>query len=49
VLTTAKDAMRLLPMRPWAASIAYVPLFVAVQPEALFRTWLLDRVREART
>lgn len=49
VLTTAKDAMRLLPMRPLLAPVAYVPLAVAVQPEAEFRTWLFDRLREARS
>ncbi len=49
VLTTAKDAMRLLPMRPLPASVAYVPLGVAVQPEAEFRSWLFDRLREARS
>jgi tetraacyldisaccharide-1-P 4'-kinase len=49
VLTTAKDAMRLLPMRPLPAAVAYVPLAVAVQPETAFRTWLFDRLREARS
>jgi tetraacyldisaccharide 4'-kinase len=48
VLTTAKDAVRLLPKRPLPAAVAYVPLAVAVQPQAAFRTWLLDRLREAR-
>jgi tetraacyldisaccharide 4'-kinase len=49
VLTTAKDAMRLLPMRPLPAALAYVPLAVTVRPETEFRTWLFDRLREARS
>jgi tetraacyldisaccharide 4'-kinase len=48
VLTTAKDAMRLLPLRPLPAAVAYIPLTVTVQPEITFRTWLFDRLREAR-
>jgi len=48
VLTTLKDAMRLLAMRPLAAAVAAIPLSVAVEPDAPFRTWLFDRLREAR-
>jgi len=48
VLTTAKDAMRLLPLRPLPVPIAFVPLHVAVEPAALFRDWLLSRLAEAR-
>jgi tetraacyldisaccharide 4'-kinase len=48
ILTTEKDAMRLLPLRPFAAPIAYVPLTVTVEPEDAFRTWLVDGLRQAR-
>ena len=48
VLTTAKDAMRLLPLRPLPVPIAFVPLHVAVEPAARFREWLLGRLAEAR-
>jgi tetraacyldisaccharide-1-P 4'-kinase len=48
VLTTAKDAMRLLPLRPLPVPMAFVPLHVAVEPAARFREWLLGRIAEAR-
>jgi tetraacyldisaccharide 4'-kinase len=48
VLTTAKDAMRLLPLRPLPVPMAFVPLRVAVEPAARFRDWLLGRLAEAR-
>lgn len=48
VLTTAKDAMRLLPLRPLPVPMAFVPLHVAVEPPARFREWLLGRLAEAR-
>jgi tetraacyldisaccharide 4'-kinase len=48
VLTTGKDAERLLPWRPFRFRIAAVPLEVSIEPAAMFQSWLLDRVREAR-
>ena len=48
VLTTEKDAMRLLPMRPIGLPVAAVPLTVAVEPMAGFREWLIGRVGEVR-
>jgi tetraacyldisaccharide 4'-kinase len=48
VLTTEKDAMRLLPMRPIGLPVAAVPLTVAVEPAAAFREWLITRVGEVR-
>jgi tetraacyldisaccharide 4'-kinase len=48
VLTTEKDAVRLLPLRPLPVPMAAVPLQVAVQPPARFREWLLHRLSEAR-
>jgi len=48
VLTTDKDAVRLLRWRPLPVRIAAVPLDISVEPAVAFRSWLLDRVREAR-
>lgn len=48
VLTTTKDAMRLLPWRPLPVPVAAVPLDVTIDPPDAFRAWLLARVREAR-
>lgn len=44
VLTTEKDAMRLLALRPLPAPIAWVPLTVRVEPAQDFQAWLMDRV-----
>lgn len=48
VLTTVKDAMRLLPLRPLPVPVAAVPLDITIDPPDVFRAWLLDRVRRAR-
>jgi tetraacyldisaccharide 4'-kinase len=48
VLTTEKDAVRLLPLRPLPMPVAAVPLAVAIEPAAEFREWLLARVQAAR-
>jgi tetraacyldisaccharide 4'-kinase len=48
VLTTEKDAMRLLPLRPLPVPIAAVPLGVEAEPAGRFRAWLLERIDEAR-
>jgi tetraacyldisaccharide 4'-kinase len=45
VVTTAKDAMRLLPFRPFPVAIASIPLTVAIEPASLFRDWLFERLR----
>ena len=47
-LTTEKDAMRLLRLRPLPVPIASIPLEVNVAPPAEFRDWLVARVREVR-
>jgi len=47
-LTTEKDAMRLLRLRPLPVPIASIPLEVTVAPPAEFRDWLVARVREVR-
>jgi tetraacyldisaccharide 4'-kinase len=48
VLTTEKDAERLLLWRPFPVRIAAVPLEISIEPAGQFRSWLLDRIREAR-
>jgi tetraacyldisaccharide 4'-kinase len=48
VVTTEKDAMRLLPLRPLPVPVAAVPLTVSVEPAEEFRNWLLRRLREVR-
>jgi tetraacyldisaccharide 4'-kinase len=45
VVTTAKDAIRLLPFRPFPVAIASVPLVVTIEPAAVFRDWLFERLR----
>jgi tetraacyldisaccharide 4'-kinase len=41
VLTTEKDAVRLLPWRPLPVPVAFVPLAVVVEPADVFRSWLI--------
>jgi tetraacyldisaccharide 4'-kinase len=48
VLTTEKDATRLLPRRPLPVPIAAVPLDVQVEDARAFREWLFARLREHR-
>jgi tetraacyldisaccharide 4'-kinase len=48
VVTTDKDAIRLRWMRPLPFACAAVPLGVSIEPSAVFRPWLFDRLREAR-
>ncbi len=48
VLTTEKDLMRLLALRPIPIPLAWVPLEVTVEPAAGFRAWLGERLAEAR-
>jgi tetraacyldisaccharide 4'-kinase len=45
-VTTEKDAMRLLRLRPFPVPIASIPLEVEVVPAPEFRKWLLTRVGE---
>jgi tetraacyldisaccharide 4'-kinase len=48
VLTTEKDAVRLLPLRPLPFRAAAVPLVATITPEPTFLAWLTDRLSEAR-
>jgi len=45
VLTTEKDFVRLLPLRPWPFRLAVRPMTVRVEPADQFATWLLGRIR----
>lgn len=47
-LTTEKDAVRLMRLRPLSVPVAAVPLEVRVTPAPEFRDWLLAQLREAR-
>ena len=44
VVTTEKDAMRLLPWRPLPVAMAAVPLTVTIDPAEAFRAWFFDRL-----
>ncbi|MEO8480820.1 MAG: tetraacyldisaccharide 4'-kinase [Acidobacteriota bacterium] len=48
VLTTEKDAMRLLPLRPLPVAVGAVPLRVSIEPAAEFGAWLLGTLRKVR-
>ncbi len=48
VLTTEKDLMRLLPLRPIPMPLAWVPLKVTVEPSGGFQAWLGERLAAAR-
>jgi tetraacyldisaccharide 4'-kinase len=47
IVTTEKDAVRLLPFRPFPLPMVYLPLTMDVEPAAAFRRWLLDALRTA--
>jgi tetraacyldisaccharide 4'-kinase len=44
VLTTEKDLMRLLPLRPWPFRVAVRPMTVRVEPAERFAAWLIERM-----
>jgi tetraacyldisaccharide 4'-kinase len=48
VVTTEKDAMRMLPLRPLPVPVAAVPLCVSIDPMPDSRDWLLGALREVR-
>ena len=48
VLTTEKDAVRLLPLRPMPVPIAWVPLGISIAPEDEFCAWMRHRLAQAR-
>jgi tetraacyldisaccharide 4'-kinase len=48
IVTTEKDAVRLLPFRPLPIPVTAVPLRLEPQPVGEFNAWLADAVRSAR-
>jgi tetraacyldisaccharide 4'-kinase len=48
VLTTAKDAVRLEPLGPFALPVAWLPVELHVEPADAFRAWLAGRLASAR-
>ena len=40
--------LRLLPLRPFGFTAAYVPLTMTIEPADVFTPWLLDRLAAAR-
>jgi tetraacyldisaccharide 4'-kinase len=48
VVTTEKDAMRLLPWRPLPVPFAVAPMTVQIEPADEFRRWLFQAIHEAR-
>ena len=48
LVTTEKDLMRLLPFRPLALPVIWVPLTVRIDPEDRFRSWLSAKLADAR-
>lgn len=49
VLTTAKDAVRLRPLRPLPCAFGVVPLSVSLEPAGEVEGWLLERIAAGRT
>jgi len=49
MLTTTKDATRLLPLRPLPFAAAALPLSVSIEPAAEFQRWLFERIGLDRT
>lgn len=48
VLTTEKDYVRLLPFRPFAMPVGWVPLTMEPEPRDDFRQWLVSSMASAR-
>lgn len=48
VLTTEKDYVRLLPLRPFPLPVGYLPLTMDVEPRDEFRAWLRASLADAR-
>ena len=49
VLTTEKDAVRLLRWRPLPVPLAWMPLGVTIEPQDDFLDWVRHRLHQART
>jgi tetraacyldisaccharide 4'-kinase len=48
VVTTEKDAVRLLPLRPLPVPVASIPLVTTIEPADAFQQWLSERLVGAR-
>jgi tetraacyldisaccharide 4'-kinase len=48
IVTTSKDAIRLESLGPWPVPVVEIPLDVAVDPAAGFRSWLLHALERRR-
>lgn len=48
VATTEKDMVRLLPFRPFAVPVAYVPITLELEPPGALDTWLVETLKSAR-
>ena len=48
VLTTEKDYVRLLPLRPFRMPVGWVPLTMEPEPPDAFRQWLVSSMASAR-
>jgi tetraacyldisaccharide 4'-kinase len=48
ILTTEKDYVRMLPFRPFALPVAWVPLTIEPDPLLEFRAWLAGQLDDAR-
>jgi tetraacyldisaccharide 4'-kinase len=49
ILTTEKDLVRMLPFRPFAMPVAYVPLTVEIDPCGALDAWLRGTLARARS
>jgi tetraacyldisaccharide 4'-kinase len=48
VVTTEKDLVRLLPFRPFAVPVAFVPMTLDLEPAGTFDAWLMKTLEIAR-
>jgi tetraacyldisaccharide 4'-kinase len=48
VVTTEKDLVRLLPFRPFAVPLAYVPMTLEIDPPGALDAWLVQTLEAAR-
>jgi tetraacyldisaccharide-1-P 4'-kinase len=48
VVTTEKDLVRLLPLRPLPVPVAWAPMQVTIEPAAEFKDWLAGQLNSRR-
>ncbi len=48
ILTTEKDYVRMLPFRPFALPVSFVPMTIEPDPLPEFRAWLASQLDDAR-